>query len=138
MNGILVLWIAVVAFAAVLVFGTVVPSFFLRPRRGRYSGRRSSRPWIALAIFAAAIVLVAILAVVLADDLSAVLASYWIWSFPVFFFLIAVFVGWFFRNAGYGTDTRTLGILLVLAFGSGFFAYVVQPVPWNLGHVGIP
>ena len=133
MNGILVLWIGVVAFAAILVFGTVVPSLFLRRRRGRSSG-----PWIALAIFAAGVVLVALLTVVLADRLSVVLASYWVWSFPVFFILIAVFASWFFRNAGYRTDTRTLGILMILAFGSGVFAYLVQPVPWNLGHVGVP
>ncbi|NNN18080.1 MAG: hypothetical protein HKL79_06955 [Thermoplasmata archaeon] len=133
MNGVLVLWLGVVAFAAILVFGTVAPSLFLRRRR-----RRASGPWIALAIFAAGVVLVAVLTVVLAERLSTVLASFWVWSFPVFFVLIAVFASWFFHNAGYRTDTKALGILLFLALGSGVFAYYVQPVPWDLGHVGIP
>lgn len=139
MNELLVLWLAVVVFAAILVFGTVVPSLFLSSRRG-YGRRsaRSSRPWIALGIFVAGVILVSLLTIVLADHLSAMLASYWIWSFPAFFLLAAVFVGWFFRNAGYGSDAKTLGVLIVLAFGTGFFAYVVQPFPWAIGHMGVP
>lgn len=138
MGGILVLWIAIVAFAAIIVVGAVVPGLFVRTRGRRYGGRRSGSPWTALGVFVAGLILVSILTIVLADRLSTMLDAYWAWSFPAFFLLAAIFVGWFFRNAGYPSDTKALGILLVLAFGSGYFAYVVQPLPWTLGHFGIP
>ena len=141
MNSILVLWVAVVAFSAVLVFGAVVPSLFLRSRAGSSRARRSTRsarPWAALAVFAVALTLASLAAIVLTDHLATVLAAYWAWSFPVFFFLVAIFVGWFFSSAGYRSDTKALAVLLVLGFGSGVLAYALQPIPWALGFAGVP
>jgi hypothetical protein len=74
------------------------------------------------------LILVFLITITLTNRLTAVLSAYWAWSFPVFFFLAAIFVGWFFSNTGYRNDSRALAFLLVLGFGSGFLAYALQPL----------
>ena len=113
MVSIQVVWVAIVVTGAVIVFGAVVPSLFVRSRSRNRRSVRTSRAWTELGAFAIVLVIVLLLSVVLTDQLTTLLSGYWAWSIPFFFFLSAIFVGWFFTSTGYRRSGAVESALIV-------------------------
>lgn len=141
MVGLLVVWVAVVVTATLLVFGAVVPSFFIRSRPGGHGRRRSHRSprfWGDLAAFVLVLVIVFTLTLALTGPLSDLLVAYWAWSIPVFLFLGAIFLSWFMHTAGYRTHAAAISLLVALGCLASLLAYLAQPIAWPFGASGIP
>ena len=75
MVSIQVVWVAIVVTGAVIVFGAVVPSLFVRSRSRNRRSVRTSRAWTELGAFAIVLVIVLLLSVVLTDHLSPLLSG---------------------------------------------------------------